>query len=90
MSHAVEPMLDGVPRDGVAHRGPRAFKRAELVSRSALQAGFLGEPFQVEVRPRRLDRFSEFIRRVWRNGWEQEAGFTKVQRECRREANRLS
>ena len=30
---------DDVPRGGVAHRGPRAFRRAELVSRAALQAG---------------------------------------------------
>lgn len=31
--------FDDAPRGGVAHRGPRAFERAELVSRSALQAG---------------------------------------------------
>ncbi len=31
--------LDDVPGGGVARRGPRAFRRAELVSRSALQAG---------------------------------------------------
>ncbi len=30
--------LDDVPGSGVAPHGPRAFERAELVSRSALQA----------------------------------------------------
>jgi transposase len=34
-----EAAYDDVPRGGVAHRGPRAFRRAELVSRSALQVG---------------------------------------------------